>query len=144
MVPLRYKLNNGDIVEILTSPGHNPSRDWLSIAMTNKARAKIRHYLNAAEKLQALDIGRRHFERELKRYDMSLKKLLGAPTPLEALAADFGVGAKPEDLFLAVGYGKLSMRQVLAKLLPSEKLREPAEPAPRPRPIADAFKRLLR
>src|SRR5215468_10978141 len=86
MVPLRYKLRNGDIVEILTSPGHNPSRDWLSIAVTNKARAKIRHYLNAAEKLQALDIGRKHLERELRRYDLSLKKVLAEPSPLETLA----------------------------------------------------------
>ena len=45
MVPLRYKLKNGDIVEILTAAGHNPSRDWLALAVTNKARAKIRHYL---------------------------------------------------------------------------------------------------
>ena len=66
IVPLRYKLKNGDIVEILTAAGHNPSRDWLSFAVTNKARAKIRHYLNMAEKQQALEIGKKHFERELQ------------------------------------------------------------------------------
>ena len=75
MVPLRYKLKNGDIVEILTSPGHHPSRDWLAATVTNRARSKIRHYLNTTEKQQALEIGKKHFERELKRFDLSLKKL---------------------------------------------------------------------
>src|SRR5713226_4356303 len=75
MVPLRYKLKNGDIVEILTSAGHNPSRDWLALVVTNKARAKIRHYLNTAEKQQAVEIGKKHFERELKRYDLSVRKV---------------------------------------------------------------------
>jgi GTP pyrophosphokinase len=143
MVPLRYKLKNGDIVEILTSPGHHPSRDWLALAVTNKARAKIRHYLNITEKQQALEIGKKHFERELRRYDLSLKKLLAEPARVEALAHELGVGAKIDDLFAAVGYGKVSMRQVVARLVPPEKLE--SAPAPeKARPLADAVKRLLR
>jgi GTP diphosphokinase / guanosine-3',5'-bis(diphosphate) 3'-diphosphatase len=141
MVPLRYKLKNGDIVEILTAPGHHPSRDWLNATVTNRARSKIRHYLNTAEKQQALEIGRKHFERELKRFDLSVKKL--DPARTEALAQELGVGVRLEDIFAAVGYGKLSMRQVLAKLVPAEKL-DAATPPERPRPIADAVKRLLR
>jgi len=140
MVPLRYKLKNGDIVEILTSAGHHPSRDGLGLAVTNKARAKIRHYLNIAERQQAAEIGRKHFERELKRYDLTPRKV--EPARLESLAQELGVGARAEDLFTAVGYGKLSMRQVLAKLVPADKLVTP-EPE-KPRPLADAVKRLLR
>ncbi|HVR72132.1 MAG TPA: bifunctional (p)ppGpp synthetase/guanosine-3',5'-bis(diphosphate) 3'-pyrophosphohydrolase [Vicinamibacteria bacterium] len=141
MIPLRYKLNNGDIVEILTAAGHKPSRDWLSLAVTNKARAKIRHYLNSAEKQQAVDIGKKHFERELKRYELSLKKL--EPGKLDALPQELGAGSKLEDLYAALGYGKLSMRQVIARLVPPDKLRE-APPPDKPRPLADAVKRLLR
>jgi GTP pyrophosphokinase len=141
MAPLRYKLKNGDIVEILTSPGHHPSRDWLALTVTNKARSKIRHYLNTTEKQQALEIGKKHFDRELKRYDLSLKKL--DQGRIEALAQELGVGTKLEDLFCAVGYGKVSMRQVLAKLLPEDKLEAPAPPE-KPRPLTDAVKRLLR
>jgi GTP pyrophosphokinase len=140
MVPLRYKLKNGDIAEILTSAGHHPSRDGLGLAVTNKARAKIRHYLNIAERQQAAEIGRKHFERELKRYDLTPRKV--EPARLESLAQELGVGARAEDLFTAVGYGKLSMRQVLAKLVPADKLAAP-EPE-KPRPLADAVKRLLR
>ena len=139
MAPLRYKLKNGDIVEILTSPGHHPSRDWLALTVTNKARSKIRHYLNTTEKQQALEIGKKHFERELKRYDLSLKKLDQAR--VESLAQELGVGTRLEDLFCAVGYGKVSMRQVLGKLVPAEKLEAPPE---KPRPLTDAVKRLLR
>jgi GTP pyrophosphokinase len=140
MVPLRYKLKNGDIVEILTSAGHNPSRDWLALVVTNKARAKIRHYLNTAERQQAVEIGKKHFERELKKFDLTLKKLQAEAGRLEGIAQEVGVGKTAEDLFASVGYGKLSMRQVLAKLVPPEKL----EAAPAERPIADALKRLLR
>jgi len=142
MVPLRYKLKNGDIVEILTSPGHHPSRDWLALAVTNKARAKIRHYLNTAEKQQALEIGKKHVERELKRYDLSLRKLAAHPEKVEALAQELGVGTRLEDVFAAVGYGKISMRQVLARVVPPDKLDAPAPE--KPRPFTDAVKRLLR
>jgi guanosine-3',5'-bis(diphosphate) 3'-pyrophosphohydrolase len=142
MVPLRTRLKNGDIIEILTSPGHNPSRDWLSLVATNRARSKIRHYLNTAEKQQALEIGRKHLERELKRYDLSLKKLLADPARIDAITQELGVGNRIEDLFGAVGYGKVSPRQVLARLLPPDKLQAPV--ADKPRPIAEAVKRLLR
>src|SRR5438477_5483146 len=94
IVPLRYRLKNGDIVEILTAAGHNPSRDWLALAATNKARSKIRHYLHGAENQQALEIGRKHFDRELRRYELSLKKL--EPGRMEALAQELGAGGKAE------------------------------------------------
>jgi len=140
-VPLRYKLKNGDIVEILTSPGHKPSRDWLSFTVTNKAKAKVRHYLNTTEKQQALEIGRKHLERELRRYDLSLKKIVSEPSPLESLAQELGVGSRLDDLFAALGYGKVSVRQVLARLLPPEKLEQAPE---KPRPMVEAVKRFLR
>jgi GTP pyrophosphokinase len=142
MVPLRYKLKNGDILEILTSPGHKPSRDWLGFTVTNKAKAKIRHYLNTAEKQQALEIGRKHLERELRRYDLSLKRVVAEPGPLESLAQELGVGARLDDLFVALGYGKVSARQVLTRLLPPEKLEKPAPE--KARPVVEAVKRFLR
>jgi guanosine-3',5'-bis(diphosphate) 3'-pyrophosphohydrolase len=111
--------------------------------VTNKARAKIRHYLNVTERQQAVDIGKKNFERELKRYDLTLKKLQGDPARLEALAQELGVGTKLDDIFTAVGYGKLSMRQVLGRLLPAEKLEAPPAPE-KQRPLTEAVRRLLR
>jgi guanosine-3',5'-bis(diphosphate) 3'-pyrophosphohydrolase len=142
MVPLRYKLKNGDIVEIVTSPGHKPSRDWLGFTVTNKAKAKVRHYLNTAEKQQALEIGRKHLERELRRYDLTLKRVVQEPSALESLAQELGVGTRLDDLFAALGYGKVSVRQVLARLVPPEKLDK--KPEEKTRPVVDAVKRLLR
>ena len=144
MVPLRYKLKNGDIVEILTGPEPAPEPRLAGLRGHEQgARAKIRHYLNTAEKQQALEIGKKHFERELKRYDLSMKKVLAEPAPIEALAQELGVGTKADDLFAALGYGKVSVRQVLARLVPAEKLEQ--APAPeKPRPMVDAVKRLLR
>ena len=143
MVPLRYKLKNGDIVEILTSPGHKPSRDWLGFTVTNKAKAKIRHYLNTAEKQQAIDIGRKHLERELRRYDLSLKRVVQEPSALESLAQELGVGTRLDDLFAALGYGKVSVRQVLARARPRRRSSRSRSPE-KPRPVVDAVRRLLR
>jgi guanosine-3',5'-bis(diphosphate) 3'-pyrophosphohydrolase len=141
MVPLRYRLENGDIVEILTSTGHKPSRDWLGLTVTNRAKSKIRHYLNTAEKQQALEIGRKHLERELRRFDLSLKRLASdKAAPIASAARDLGVGQKADDLFAALGYGKISARQVLSRLLPEDRLGEPDKP----RPVVDAVKRFLR
>jgi guanosine-3',5'-bis(diphosphate) 3'-pyrophosphohydrolase len=141
IVPLRTKLQNGDIVEIMTSPGHRPSRDWLSIAVTNRARAKIRHYLNTTAKLQAMDIGRRHLERELRRYGMGLKKLLSDAQGLDRAAEELGVGSKAEEIFVALGYGKLAVRQVLSRVVPPERLATRAKQQPR---AVEAVRRLLR
>jgi guanosine-3',5'-bis(diphosphate) 3'-pyrophosphohydrolase len=142
IVPLRYKLRNGDLVEIVTATGHKPSRDWLTYVVTNKARARIRHVLNVAEKQKALEIGRKHLERELRRFDISLKKLIAEPDRLARLAHELGVGNKPADLFAAVGYGKLHTRQLLARFVPPEKLAAGGR-APGPRPVAAAVKRFL-
>jgi GTP pyrophosphokinase len=144
MVPLRHKLNTGDIVEILTSSGHTPSRDWLALTVTNRAKAKIRHFLHTKEKQQALEIGRKLLERALKRNNLTLKKLLADKARAESLALDLGVGPKIDNLLVAVGYGKVSLRQVVARLLPPEKIEAVASPPPHPRPLTDAVKRFLR
>jgi GTP diphosphokinase / guanosine-3',5'-bis(diphosphate) 3'-diphosphatase len=142
IVPLRYRLRNGDLVEIVTATGHKPSRDWLTYVVTNKARARIRHVLNVAEKQKAQEIGRKHVDRELRRFDISLKKLIAEPERLARLAHELGVGNKAEDLFAAVGYGKLQTRQLLARFVPPDKLAA-GEKAAGPRPVAAAVKRFL-
>src|SRR5664279_4214716 len=78
LVPLKTPLGNGDIVEILTAPSAHPSRDWLSFAVTSRARNKIRAFIHTAEKEQSVEIGRRLLERELKKWKKSLAKLLEA------------------------------------------------------------------
>ena len=117
IVPLRYKLRSGDIVEILTQPGHNPSRDWLQLAKSSRARQKIKHWLNVHQRERAIEIGRKLIEKEARKYHIPLKSLSEAG--LTRVASENGL-AKPDDLLAALGYGKFSARSILAKVIPEE------------------------
>ena len=116
MVPLRYKLHSGDIVEILTQPGHKPSRDWLAVVKTSRARNKIKHWLNVHQRERAIEIGRKLIEKEARKYRIALKEI--KDEALQKIAADYGLG-RPEDLMAGIGYGKYSARQVLARIVPA-------------------------
>ncbi|HEY3044646.1 MAG TPA: bifunctional (p)ppGpp synthetase/guanosine-3',5'-bis(diphosphate) 3'-pyrophosphohydrolase [Vicinamibacterales bacterium] len=124
MVPLRSRLKNGDIVEIITSAGHKPSRDWLNFVVTSHARYEIKHFIRVEEKARARDLGRKVFEKEARRYDLNPKTLMEGDA-FKNVLGEFG-GHKPDDVFAAIGYGKLSPKQVLAKLVPVDSLREKA------------------
>ena len=116
MVPLKSKLANGDIVEIATSPSQHPSRDWLSVVKTSRARNKIKHWINQKEREQAIEIGRKLLEKEARRFSVSLKSV-----PQEdylRVAADYGC-TQLDDLLAGIGYGKFGARQVLGKLTPA-------------------------
>ncbi len=117
IVPLRYKLRSGDIVEILTQPGHNPSRDWLQLAKSSRARQKIKHWLNIHQRERAIEIGRNLIEKEARKYHIALKNISEAE--LTRVASESGL-AKPDDLLAALGYGRFSARSVLARVLPAE------------------------
>ena len=121
MVPLRTLLKSGDIVEVVTAEGHKPSRDWLSFVSTARARNKIKHFIHSGEKTRAVELGRRLFDKELRRLDLSAKKVLDVQK-LSAIAGDFG-SKTADDIFAAVGYGKVSPRSVIAKLVPSREAR---------------------
>src|SRR6476620_10972420 len=122
MVPLRSRLKNGDIVEIFRQSGHKPSRDWLNFVVTSHARYKIKHLIRLEERARALDLGRKVFEKELRRYDIPQKGLLESDLFSKALS-DAGVKTA-DDLFALIGYGTLSAKQLLGKLVPAERLKE--------------------
>ena len=124
MVPLRTRLRNGDIVEVLTTPGHKPSRDWLNFVVTSRARNKIRHFINAEEKARSLELGRRLFDKEARRYGLS-PKALTEPDAITKVLGEYGM-QKADDLFTAIGYGKLPARNVLARFVPQGELKESA------------------
>src|SRR5438874_3033213 len=116
MVPLRYKLHSGDIVEILTQPGHNPSRDWLGVVRSSRARNKIKHWLNIHQRERAIEIGRKLVEKEARKYRIAIKDL--KEDDFKRAASDYGLGGQ-DDLLAGIGYGKFAARQVLAKLVPA-------------------------
>ena len=136
LVPLRYTLRQGDIVEIVTSPNQHPSRDWLKIVKSTRARAKINQWLKVEERARSIELGREMFEREARKYRLNPTALLGGEEMKKA-AADFGF-AGPDDLMAALGYGKSSVHQVLNKLAPNALLETPEKPksaATRPAPV---------
>ena len=116
MVPLRHKLHSGDIVEILTQPGHKPSRDWLGLVKSSRSRNKIKHWLNVHQRERAIEIGRKLIEKEARKYRIALKEI--KDEELQKVASGYGLG-KADDLMSGIGYGKYSARQVLARLLPA-------------------------
>jgi GTP pyrophosphokinase len=137
IVPLRTRLKNGDIVEIITANGHKPSRDWLNYVVTSHARYKIKHFIRSEEKARAIELGRKVFDKEARRYDLNPRTLQESPAFASELA-ELGV-QKAEDLFAALGYGKLSPRQLLLKLVPPDTLQEKSPEWP----VTTAVKRVL-
>jgi GTP pyrophosphokinase len=123
MVPLRSKLANGDIIEILTQAGHKPSRDWLNFATTSRARNKIRHFIHAEEKARSLELGRRLFDKEVRRFGVERAKV--GEAALTAVAAEYGA-QRAEDLLAMVGYGKVTARAVLGRIVGQDALQEKA------------------
>jgi GTP pyrophosphokinase len=128
LVPLRTPLRQGDIVEIVTSPSQHPSRDWLKIVKSSRARSKINQWLKVEERVRSIELGREMFEREAKKYRQNPIALLGGDD-FKKVAADLGY-ATSDDLLAAVGYGKASAHQLLNRLAPNALL----EPQERPRP----------
>jgi GTP pyrophosphokinase len=132
IVQLKYNLKNGDVVEILTQTGHMPSKDWLGMVKTPRARNKIKHVINATEHAKAIEIGQKYLEREARRLGVQISRITKAD--LERVASEYGC-AKVEDLHAALGYGKFSPRQALHKLAPDivqEQVADAPKPAPTP------------
>jgi GTP diphosphokinase / guanosine-3',5'-bis(diphosphate) 3'-diphosphatase len=111
IVPLRHALANGDVVEIITQKGHEPSRDWLSFIHTSRARSKIRQWINLNEREQAKDVGQKLLDKEARNAGVSLKKI--SDEDWQRVAEEYGCG-RIDDLIADLGYGKWSARQVLA------------------------------
>jgi GTP pyrophosphokinase len=117
LVPLRYTLRQGDILEIVTSPTQHPSRDWLKIVKSNRARAKINQWLKVEERARSLALGRELFEREAKKYRLSPATVL-ASDEMKKLVSELGFPSV-DDLLASIGYGKTSLQQVLGRVAPS-------------------------
>jgi guanosine-3',5'-bis(diphosphate) 3'-pyrophosphohydrolase len=124
LVPLKYELKNGDIIEVITSPHHTPSKDWLKIVRSSRARNKIRNWIKIEERKRSLVLGRELCEKDLRKYSVNLQKIQKSGE-FKKIAAEFGY-AGDEDLMVAVGYGKISTGQIINKLLPDEKVHERA------------------
>ena len=123
--PLKYELKNGDILEIITSPHHAPSKDWLKIVKSSKARNRIRTWIKTEERERSIILGREICEKDFRRYSVNLQKITKSGD-FKRIAGEFGF-AGDDDLLAAVGYGKVTANQIIGKLLPEDKFQERSE-----------------
>ncbi|MBD3183182.1 RelA/SpoT family protein [Candidatus Poribacteria bacterium] len=128
-VPLKEELKSGDIVEIITRSGSNPSRDWLRFAKSSRARGKIRHWIREAEREESIQLGQDLLEGEIqeRRLDINMKKLLKSDELLEA-ANELNL-TSIDDLLAHLGYGKVSAPHVINLIAPESIEKPAAKPA---------------
>jgi GTP pyrophosphokinase len=118
IVPLRYKLRNGDTVEIITNPSQKPNKDWLKFVVTARARSKIRHYIRREQRERGRTLGRELLDREFRKYGQSFNKIQ-KKGGLQPAVNQLRVGNE-EDLIMYVGFGKVTPTQVARAVIPEE------------------------
>ena len=124
-VPLKYQLQTGDIVEIITSPSQIPRRGWLDLVKTSRARTRIRSWLRREEKDKALKLGREICEKEIKKHDTSLKKIIKSGH-IRLMLKQLHCNSLDE-LLIKVGSGAITVQNLIKGLQPPE-LRQDPEP----------------
>jgi GTP pyrophosphokinase len=125
--PLRYKLRNGDVVEVISSSNQQPSKDWLDFVGTSRARSKIRNFLRLEQRDKSLRLGRELLERELHKGGVSLNKLLKNEAELRRVFEAMKVTSQ-EELLIGVGYGKVDPEDVLAIVAPKDEEGKDSKP----------------
>ena len=116
MVPLKYQLQTGERVEVITQKGHQPSKDWLSFVKTVKARSRIRQWIKTQEKERSLQLGREMCEKAFRKYKLNFNQLAKSDE-MKRVVETFGLKSL-EDLIISVGYGKITPLQVVRKITP--------------------------
>ncbi len=117
IVPLRYKLRNGDVVEVMTKPDQTPSKDWLDFVVSGRARSRIRAFLRTEQRDRSLKLGKSLLEKEMHTSSLSLSKLQKSDDELKKLLEHFKL-ANLEELFVSVGYGKIAVKAIVEYLMP--------------------------
>jgi GTP pyrophosphokinase len=127
MEPLRYKLRNGDVVEVLTKPDQHPNKDWLDFAGTTRARSKIRNYLRQDQRDKSRRLGEELFERELHKAGVSSAKLLKNDNEMRRVLEALKV-QNQEELFVSIGYGKIDPEEVVKVVAPPDEQGRESKP----------------
>jgi guanosine-3',5'-bis(diphosphate) 3'-pyrophosphohydrolase len=119
MESFRYKLRNGDVVEVLTSPHQHPSKDWLDFVGTTRARAKIRNFFRTEQRDKSRRLGEELFERELHRAGISGSKLLKNEAEMRRVYEKMKV-QNLEELYIGIGYGKIDPEDIVKLVAPPD------------------------
>ena len=122
IVPLHYKLQNGDTVEIITQPGHLPSKDWMKNVVTSRAIAKIKQFIKTEERENSISLGREIFEKELKKHRLKFAQVVKT-NEFKIAMAEYSLNTL-DDMLALIGYGKLSAKHVANRLVQDEEKKE--------------------
>jgi GTP pyrophosphokinase len=125
--PLRYKLRNGDVVEVITKPDQHPNKDWLDFAGTTRARSKIRNYLRTEQRDKSRRLGEELFEREMRAAGISHNKLLKNDAELRKVLETLKV-QNQEELFVGIGYGKIDPADIIKVVAPPDEAGKDSKP----------------
>jgi GTP diphosphokinase / guanosine-3',5'-bis(diphosphate) 3'-diphosphatase len=125
IVPLRYEFRSGDTVEIMTSPGQKPSKDWLKFVKTSRAKTKVHQWFSTEEREKSITLGKDILEKELRKYDLQQARLIKSGE-LAKVAGEFSF-REVDDLVAAVGYGRVTANQIIGKILPPERMERKEE-----------------
>lgn len=109
IVPLNYKLESGDTVEIITNKKQMPNKDWLNFVVTSKAKSHIRHFIRDQQRAKSIAIGKNLFEQEARKHGQNINKVVQTEEFLEYLRSKHLAGI--EDFYSAVAYGKMSHQE---------------------------------
>lgn len=139
LVPLKTALNNGDIIEVLTSAGHTPSKDWLAFVKTSKARNKIRQWVKTEQREKSIELGKNLLEKELRKHGFSINRALSGEK-LAKVLNDLGFG-KLDDLLANIGYGKVTLGQVVNRIIPKEEMKGQPEQTGKFEKVLDKLRR---
>ena len=127
IVPLKHRLKSGDTVEIITSPSQTPSKDWLKIVKSSRAKAKIRTYIKEQERDRAHKLGKEMIDKAIRPFGLSISKIEKSGDLLKA-GQTFSVRSV-EELYIGTGYGRLNPEDLIKFLVPKEALERKVEAA---------------
>ncbi len=125
IVPLRYELQNGDTVEIVTQASHHPSKDWLKFAVTSKAVSKIKNWIKTEERRKSVDLGKDILEKEFRKHQVKLSQVIKSEE-FKKILEEFSVNTA-DDLMAIIGYGKISAKHVVNRFFPEEEKKQEEE-----------------
>lgn len=120
LVNLKYQLKNGDIVEIITSPQHKPSKDWLRFVKTSRARTKINHWIKLEERSKSIELGKEICEKEFRKHGLNFSKL-SKKEVMDKYLSELKL-KNEEELFASIGYGRIAAKQLVCKFISPEEL----------------------
>jgi GTP pyrophosphokinase len=127
IVPLRYRMRNGDVIEVMTTPHQQPSKDWLDFTATTRARNRVRSYLRGEQRTKSINLGRELLDQEMRAAGMSLAKLLKNEDEQRRVWEALRLGSW-EELLLQVGYGKLEASEVVSTVRSKQPVGSPEPP----------------